>query len=299
VDVDGFPESFCIGAVHVHLVAGPVRTQRTEIQQRKPPPLVFDKHMDSAVLVGVGHMMTICELAGTLTEDIASQMDEWRQTCLEALGLVVAVLDDRLKGVQLFEDVLLFDGRGTHAATIDRVEYRRHYFPRRVESVDAANLEAIRRRGGASADPGVSTAVRYYLRGVDERPPDSIVHFWTALEALAEPTEKPVAGVERMLAEAGMSVPGANDVSVGRLYGLRGEIVHNATLVHPLLPDAHYSLEALLRGLIRHRLGLQLAETTWPIWVHQPLLVDDGSSVPGDWVAARTDWHESRLPSPR
>lgn len=300
VDVPSFPPHLLVGRVRVSLVAGPLRTQRTEIQQRCPPPLVFDKHMIGGADVAVGRMVTLFEIEDALGPDVATQLGEWRLESLQAAGLVAAVLDDRLTGEVLLEDVLLLSPSGDHVATIDGHEHVRHFFPRRVESGDRENLDLLAGIDlrSTSADPGLATASRYYAKAIRERPPDSIVSFWTALEALADAGEKPVAAVERMLSEAGLRKPENDDVSVGRLYGLRGQIVHKAVRQHPLIPQAHYMLEALLRGLLRKRIGMPIRRTSWPIQVDAPRM-DTGEPIPGDWVAAQTHWHDGELPNPR
>lgn len=298
VDVDGFPSGAQIGPVKVFLIPGPVRTQRTEVQQRKPPPLVFDKRMER-VEVGRGRMLLMCEIEASLGSNVAARMSDWHQACQTAVGLLAAVLDDRLAGDTLLEDVLILDPCGTHMGTIDRIAYVRDFFPREITSVDAANivrLGGLELQSGESGS-GLATAARYYLKGVSERLPDSIVYFWTALEALAQPGEKPVRAVERLIREAGLREPEGDDVSVGRLYGLRGQVVHRAENQDPLLEKGHLFLEALLRGLLRHRTGMRLMETSWPLLANQPRIEADGRPIPGDWVAAQTVWHDDLPPA--
>jgi hypothetical protein len=102
--------------------------------------------------------------------------------------------------------------------------------------------------------------------------PDAIVFLWIALEAISKPrfgtkTAKSqkklsdVEWVESALQSAGID-PTKISPSVGRLAGLRAEIVHGGVETPALLGDGYYVLEALTRLLIRERLAT--GPMTWP-----------------------------------
>jgi hypothetical protein len=82
------------------------------------------------------------------------------------------------------------------------------------------------------------------------------------MEALAPPTGKAdtrpeVRRVEEALTEAGLALDQLElPVSIGRLAGLRADVVHKGMEQPELLHAGFYELEALTRLLLRHRLGI-------------------------------------------
>jgi hypothetical protein len=82
------------------------------------------------------------------------------------------------------------------------------------------------------------------------------------MEALAPPTGKAdtrpeVRRVEEALTEAGLALDQLElPVSIGRLAGLRADVVHKGMEQPELLYAGFYELEALTRLLLRHRLGI-------------------------------------------
>jgi hypothetical protein len=97
--------------------------------------------------------------------------------------------------------------------------------------------------------------------------PDAFVFLWIAMEALAPPTSKgdtrsDVRRVEEALTEAGVALDQL-ELSIGRLAGLRADIVHKGIEQPELLHAGFYELEALARLLLRHRLGV--VEGAWPL----------------------------------
>jgi hypothetical protein len=100
------------------------------------------------------------------------------------------------------------------------------------------------------------------------------VFLWIAMEALAPPTGKGdnrphVRRVEDALAEAGLALDQLQ-LSIGRLAGLRAEVVHKGIEQPELLYTGFYELEALARLLLRHRLGI--AEGAWPLMPSESML---------------------------
>jgi hypothetical protein len=115
---------------------------------------------------------------------------------------------------------------------------------------------------------------RWYLRAAQLGPiADAVVFFWIALEALAKPPygtklsgkekkRSDVAWVEKAVSEAGLD-PAQVSPTIGRLAGLRAEVVHGGVEQPELLHEGYYALEQLVRLLIRQRLGV--APLGWPI----------------------------------
>ena len=58
--------------------------------------------------------------------------------------------------------------------------------------------------------------------------------------------------------------PSSLEVPIGRLYGLRADIVHKGVANPPLLGSGYYVLEKVARTLIRGALGVT---TDWPTGV--------------------------------
>jgi len=75
--------------------------------------------------------------------------------------------------------------------------------------------------------------------------------------------------VEDALAEAGLAL-NQLPLSIGRLAGLRAEVVHKGIEQPELLYAGFYELEALARLLLRHRLGV--AEGAWPLVPSESML---------------------------
>jgi len=102
---------------------------------------------------------------------------------------------------------------------------------------------------------------------------DAVVFLWIALEALAKPPygtklnkkEKKrtdVGWVEMAVSGAGLN-PDRVSPTIGRLAGLRAEVVHGGVEHPELLHEGYYALEQLVRLLIRHRLGI--SPLGWPL----------------------------------
>jgi hypothetical protein len=100
------------------------------------------------------------------------------------------------------------------------------------------------------------------------------VFLWIAMKALAPPTGKgdtrtDVRRVEDALTEAGLALDQLQ-LSIGRLAGLRAEVVHKGIEQPELLYAGFYELEALARLLLRHRLGV--AQGAWPLEPSESML---------------------------
>jgi hypothetical protein len=102
----------------------------------------------------------------------------------------------------------------------------------------------------------------WYLRGAQTGPaPDGIPLFWTALEAIVGAEGRQVVPqVEDALREVGDD-PAQLEPTLGRLFGLRADIVHRGVFDLELVVEGWYVLEKVCRILLRDRLG---SEMSWP-----------------------------------
>jgi hypothetical protein len=275
MEVPGFPEHLRLGPAEVVQAPGPIWTQRTTIRQRPGWRPVYLKKMEH-ISVGDGVWLTICQHSLVIPDDLARAMPVWHDRALAAVAFVAATLDERVAQELLVEDLLLFNAEGDQVVgVIDHVEkLRKFQAANRMLEVHRAALELIGDRFDLEKESPVIAAARWYLRGAQLGPTaDAVVFFWIALEALAKPPygtklsgketkRSDVAWVEAALGEAGLD---RRDVSptIGRLAGLRAEIVHGGVEEPELLHDGYYALEQLVRLLIRHRLGI--APLGWPL----------------------------------
>jgi len=264
-----------IGSARVVQTTGQVWTQRTTIRQKPGWRPVYLKTMEY-LPIGTGRWLTVCQLPVTTPLDLDQALTAWRKQALSVTALLSAMLDERVAEELVVEDVLIFDEHAREVvAVVDGVRNVRTYqSANRLSARDRAMLEGIGRRRELEGGSSVMTASRWYLRGAQLGPAaDAIVFFWIALEALAKPAHgttlskaerrlSDVAWVERAIAEAGHD-PSRLAPSVGRLAGLRAEIVHGGIEDPVLLRDGYYVLEQLARLLIRHRIGA--TAVGWPL----------------------------------
>jgi hypothetical protein len=273
--VPGLPDELEVGRVVIHQADGPLWTQRTHVVQKPGWRPTFVKHMDQNVLeLAAGYRLTICTIEVTVPDDLVVAMREWRDEALAAVSFVVALLDERIAQELLAEDVLLFDDAGEPKGVADQVVQVRRFVPsQRVVEEHRQVLDDLRLQAPAANSPMVA-AGRWYLRAAQSGvTPDAVVFLWIALEALTKPTYgtkltsadrklSDVDWVERGLRQAGLD-PAQVEPSVGRLAGLRAEIVHGGVESPALLRDGYYALEVLVRLLLRHQLGT--GRFGWPV----------------------------------
>jgi hypothetical protein len=278
--VPGLPDELQVGRVVMEQASGPVWTQRTHVLQKPGWRPTYLKHMDQDVLaVAAGYRLTVCTLDVTVPDDLATAMREWRDEVLAAVGFVVAVLDERIAQEELAEDLLLFDERGEPVGAADHVQHVRAFPP--TQRVLEEHRQVL--AGLASADPRaddpVVAAARWYLRAAQGGvTPDGVAFLWIALEALSKPpygtkSKKKMTDVrwiEQAVSEAGLD-PQDVQPSIGRLHGLRSEVVHGGVESPALLREGYHVLEALTRLVLRHRLGT--GPMAWPAFPDQPNLI--------------------------
>ena len=281
--VPGLPDSLNVGRVGIQQAEGPVWTQRTHVLQKPGWRPTYVKHMDQDVIeLAAGYSITVCTIDVVVPADLVTAMREWRDEVLAALGFVVAILDERIAQEVLADDLLLFDDAGEPIGVADLVQQVRTFTPtQRVLEEHRRVLADLASRDAGADDPLVAAA-RWYLRAAQGgETPDSVVFLWIALESLSKPRfgtklTKPqkkvsdVEWVEQALKEAGVD-PNVIKPDIGRLAGLRAEIVHGGVESPALLEEGFRVLEALTRVLLRHRLAT--GPMGWPAVPSQPNLV--------------------------
>lgn len=273
--IQGLPKRFSCGRVGIHQVAGPIQTQSTYIIQRPGWIPQFDKTMHRGpVLVGDGLILTVCELPVRIPphKHLATQFEIWHDEVVAAVGVLVAMLDDRVAQQEIFEDLIVVEGPQANATTVIDCSRRvRSFVPTKV--ITSTQRDGFNKLASWASqdDSAVHVAARWYLRGAQAGPtPDAIVNFWIALEALVPPKSKgrttDVKGVEGALRNAGWE-PGSWDPSIGRCAGLRAKIVHQGEDQSEGLHQVFYALESAVRIVLRYQLNM-LGES-WPVNVGQ------------------------------
>jgi hypothetical protein len=280
MEVPGLPSVVRVGPVEITQQAGPIWTQHTYIRQRPGWRPRYDKTMHQGYLqVGDGLQLTLAELPIVVpqSEHIYYALARWRDQVLAAVSILAAVLDERVAQRELLEDLIIYDSTGSRPwAAVDNLVRVRDFLPKkRVLSEQRRLLEGLKELDLSHDGPELGAA-RWYLRAAQSGPtPDAVVFLWIAMEALAPPTGKgdtrsEVRLVEDALEKAGLALDQL-EFSVGRLAGLRGDIVHKGIEQPALLHEGFYELEFLTRLLLRHR--LRVAEVSWPLTPNQSMLI--------------------------
>lgn len=287
MSVEGFPTSLQIGRVNVHQAVGPLTTQRTTVVQRPGNRLVFEKTLHDKVVVADSVPLTVFTIADLMPEDIAAAFDHWHAEVLGAAGLLASLLDERVAQQSVLEDVVIFDAAGDAVGAADVRTRQRTFLPRTFSEDETVATRHL--ASSETAETSVSAAARWYLRGAQLGPvADAIVYFWIAIDALlGTEGNQVIPALRKALARRGFQLESL-PISVGRLYGLRGEIVHKGVERPPELVDGYYELEAITRMLIRDMMGLS---SSWPEQVALPWFPDrDAALVERRWRKPKTVW---------
>lgn len=272
MEVPGLPAVVKIGPVEITQQAGPIWTQHTYIRQRPGWRPHYDKTMHQGYLqVGQGLQLTLAELPVVVprSQPIQGAFAQWRDQVLAAISILAAVLDERVAQRELLEDLIVYDSTGSRPRAAVETEVRiRDFLPKkRVLSQQRQLLDQLG-TFDLSHERAELGAGRWYLRAVQAGPtPDAVVFLWIAMEGLAPPSSKgdsrtQVQRVEEALTEAGLALDQL-ELSIGRLAGLRADVVHKGMEQPELLYAGFYELEALARLLLRHRLGVD--QGAWPL----------------------------------
>ncbi len=142
----------------------------------------------------------------------------------------------------------------------------------------------------------LAEAARWYLRGAQEGPAaDAIVYFWIAIEALTPHRTTSPKTVEAMLVSAGFDPDTFGEPNLGRLAGLRADIVHSGSRNHPLIETGYYRLETVVRVLIRAAAGIS---SSWTPVLTAAVFGDRADEVRQSQIERKTVWHDGGLPPP-
>jgi hypothetical protein len=290
--VAGLPDLVEIGSVSLFQTAGPVMSQVTEARQRPGLALGFDKVMRTAVPIGQGRWLTVGQMDVDPDADVSQELPRWRDVVAEAVGLLAVVLDERVAQELLHEDVVFLRGdEPVHSA--DMLQGLRHFLPYEVRALELKALEQIAASSTAIA-PELRTAARWYLKGAQAGPvADAVIYFWVALEALTPGEQQGVKSLETMLVEAGWNMEDG-DPELGKMAGLRADIVHHAVEDPARIREGYYRLEAAVRVLLRRGLNVM---STWPAAASTPTFITHSDEIEASRVAWTVEWHDD-MPVP-
>lgn len=264
MELPGFPEEIRLDRVRILQTRGPVHTQWTDVVQQAGPLVAFEKWMYIGKEVGHNLPLSVVQIPATLSDSPADDMELLRDEATSCMAIACAYYDDRLAQREVFEDMILLDDTGSPGATLDQRVRLRHYrpfpfIPQAEESIVDA-LAAF----DWKADAVTSTAARWYLKAAQSGPTtDAVVFLWVALEGLVEAEGKKVARAVEDAAKGHGFDTDQLDPPLGRLYGLRADIVHKGQSEPPLLREGFYILEGITRLLLRRRLQVV---GNWPIF---------------------------------
>jgi hypothetical protein len=227
MEIQGMPDELRVGRVTIQQTSGPVKTQRTEVVQQAGVPLIFDKVMRTGIPAGDGLPLSVCQIEDDYPEgSLADQFGQWRDEALAALGLLAALLDERVAQEYVFEDAVILDLSGKPHAVADLRRQIRNFMPYPVVEPAVDQLAVL---ADVEVPASLAAAARWYLRAVRGGPrADAIVYFWTAIEALLGPADGSKAEQLKEALRAAHADPDPDDmpISVARLSWIRGEVVH-------------------------------------------------------------------------
>jgi len=282
MEIPDLPDRLQVGRVALIRGIGPVTTQRTSVVQRPGDELIFEKTLDPFVSIGDRLPLTLLEIEDTLPEaSVDEAIDRWYAEAAGAAGLVSALLDERLFQRPVLEDVVIFDEEGREVIGAADARMRlRHFLPYPISDDE---LEALDNLGAAyRPDTPESAAARWYLRAAQAGPvADGVVFLWIAIDALlGTDGDRVVPALHARFRELEIDLTPL-PITPGRLYGLRGDVVHGGKEQPACLREGFYVLEALTRALLRAALGL---ESLWPWQVGQAWSpVKDMDAITAAW----------------
>lgn len=228
-------------------------------------------------------MVTLASLPVEVPESRMDQMIyEARTKCEAALGVIVAALDERIVDRRIGEYIEVESGGEIY--NIDITSSMRSFHPD-IVSVDADGLAG--NASGATHDPLVRSAFRFYLLGVEHRLSEiGYVLLASTADMLAGGKNKLNAYDLRAALLAAGADEGTWPVSrVKKITETRGKLIHNGMLESKDMYSSWYDLEEVVRILLRHRVSVSSA---WP------------SRVPmyeGPMLAAETEFDEEEYPA--
>lgn len=221
----------------------------------------FRKTMFSgAVRVGEGQVVTVADVEVTIEENEVNRlMERCRQEALADIGLLAACLDERVGTEILSENLYVLDAGDAPMLVADRVVRRRTFVP--SSNVNPLTQQLLSTLGDLTDKDrkAYGFGARWFQKAVTLGPtPDAVVMLWAAAEGLAQnycvrvlrTGAKGVKAIESAVAHLGHDISDF-PISIGRVFGVRSEVVHQGTESHDHMDDAYYELEMVVRLLLR------------------------------------------------
>jgi hypothetical protein len=292
--VRGLPEQVRIGGAVIMQTPGPIHTQRTDILQRPGWRPHYDKTMHHGWLeVGQGLQLTLCAIEVTIPgTHVAIPFDIWRNQARAAIGILATFLDERIAQEELLEDLIVMSADGLQPEVLlDRKRVVRDFPP--MKAVVEAQRQALAQLDSVdleAQDPRL-TACRYYLQGAQAGlSVDGVISFISAIEALVPgnfDTKKIALAIENADYDPDTLTP-----NLRKLNRLRSDILHLGQEQPKLLFPGYYTLEAIVRSLLRHRLNL--GPNIWPLSPNDDNLVGPLQGI-ASWLRQRPKTTMRRL----
>ena len=292
--IPGLPEEVRIGGAVIIQTPGPIHTQRTDILQRPGWRPHYDKTMHHGwVEVGQGLQLTLCAIEVTIpASHVAIPFDIWRNQARAAVGILATFLDERIAQEELLEDLIVMSADGLQPEILlDRKRVVRD-FPSKKAVVEAhrqalAQLVSIDLE---AQDPRL-TACRYYLQGAQAgQSVDGVIFFISAIEALV-PGNFDTKKIAIAIRDAGYD-PDSLVPNLRKLNRLRSDILHLGLEEPKLLVPGYYTLEEVVRSLLRHRLNM--GPNIWPLSPDDDHLVTPLQGI-ANWLRRRPKTTMRRL----
>jgi hypothetical protein len=284
------PDELRIGRVFIRNLLGPLRTQRTTILQEPGFAPTFVKWMEYP-FVGTGRPLTVYSLDVTIPDDFQDARRLWRNEALSAAGFLAMMLDERIAQEQVMEDVTVF----SHGEILNRIDVEAL-----VRTFEPSNPwfeeygEELGRFVEADDRPRLRSACRWYLRAASAGPTaEGYVLLWVALEALLPAqgggrSRNEVRELEGALQRADPNLDPRTMINptIGRLAGLRAQIMHQGLESGEMITRGFYTLESLTRLLLRHEFGVTHG---WPYFPAESMLREPFRDTPRP---PRTIWRD-------
>lgn len=259
--ISGWKEPLCVGEVILVPCWGPVWVQRTYVMRPETPDIEHEK-IHHRVETGHGLWLTIALVPFTVdTTHMARLMTDYARKAASAVGILAVVTDERFALARLGENALVVqDGQIVRVFDVTRAV-------RNFTRETALSKDQFVPDFEDAAFSDVRRSARWYLKAAQEGPtPDGIVWLCTAIECLIDPPPGrrrktfSRAALEQAVRAAGDD-PTRFNPDLGRVAGLRSDVVHYGQEQPASLREGYYVLEEVCRLLIRDRIK---EETNWP-----------------------------------
>jgi hypothetical protein len=246
---------------------GPVWVQRTYVTRPETADVDYEK-VHQRVETGHGRHLTIGLSRFTLdTTNLSRLMTTSSRKVMSAAGILAALTDERFAVEVLAENVLILKEKEV-VHVVDMTPGVRHYDRDR-----GLNQVRLLPCCGDDVFSDVERSARWYLKGAQEGPtPEGIVWLCTAIECLVDPPMgKRKKTFNRVALEQAVRAAGDDPTrfvpNLGRVAGLRSQVVHYGEEEPEKLREGYYVLEEVSRLLIRSRIN---ESSDWPCAVPNP-----------------------------